>query len=261
MPWWGTFAPWRNSTSPLWPLFSNQVPGKMAASCGLWGVSHAFHIRRQAARTPAKHLSAHHARPGHTPSGVAAENPPGSHRPAATLRRCRSSPSSWTHTFDGLNAFNRQGEPTMQRTIALSAARLSPPLMLSIPIHGTTPATAGESTPNVTGKWQGSYNFRGGRMGSGEITFDLAQQGNTVTGRQSLVDLQPAWGPESGASTIPVQPDIRDGEMMGSTLHFHVPAENISGHLNFTLTVSGNTMTGTMCANYCANLQLKKAAF
>jgi hypothetical protein len=149
----------------------------------------------------------------------------------------------------------------MDRTIALATALLSATLMLFIAMHRTVPATAGESTPNVTGKWQGSYDFRGGRFGSGEISFDLAQQGNKVTGRQSLVDLQPAWGTESGASTIPVQPDIRDGEVMGSTLHFHVPAENVQGNLNFTLTVSGDTMTGTMCGYYCANLKLKKSAF
>jgi hypothetical protein len=149
----------------------------------------------------------------------------------------------------------------MQKTIALSAALLSAALMFFIAMHGTVPATAGESTPNVTGKWEGSYNFRMGRMGSGEITFDLSQQGNKVTGRQSLVDLQPAWGTEAGASTIPVQPDIRDGEMMGSTLHFHVPAENVQGQLNFTLTVTGDTMIGTMCGYNCANLKMKKSAF
>src|SRR5262245_3795890 len=107
----------------------------------------------------------------------------------------------------------------MHRTIALSAALLSATLMLFIAIHGTIPATAGESTPNVSGKWEGSYNFRFGRAGSGEITFQLAQEGTKVTGRQSLVDLLPAWGSESAPGAIPVQPDIRDGEVMGSTLH------------------------------------------
>jgi hypothetical protein len=149
----------------------------------------------------------------------------------------------------------------MQRTIALSTALVSVTLMFLMAIHGTIPASAGESTPNVTGKWEGNYNFRMGRMGSGEITFNLFQQGNKVTGQQSLADLQPAWGTEAGASTIPVQPDIRDGEIMESTLHFHVPAENVQGQLNFTLTVSGDTMIGTMCGYNCANLKLKKSPF
>jgi hypothetical protein len=138
-------------------------------------------------------------------------------------------------------------------------ALLSATLMFFIAMHGTVPATAGESTPNVTGKWEGSYDFRWGRLGSGEITLHLAQEGNKVTGRQSVVDLQPAWGEMAAASTVVVQPDIRDGEMMGSTLHFHVPTEGVQGKLNFTLTVSGDTMTGTMCGYNCAALKLKKS--
>jgi hypothetical protein len=39
-----------------------------------------------------------------------------------------------------------------------------------------------------------------------------------------------------------------------------VPAENVQGQLNFTLTVTGDTMTGTMCGYRCANLKLKKSA-
>jgi hypothetical protein len=147
----------------------------------------------------------------------------------------------------------------MHRTIALSTALLSATLMFFIAMHGAVPATAGEPMPNVTGKWEGSYDFREGRFGSGEITFHLHQEENKVTGRQSLVDLQPAWGEQSAASTIPVGDEIRDGEMMDSTLHFHVPAENVQGRLNFTLTVSGDTMTGTVCGYHCATLKLKRS--
>jgi hypothetical protein len=147
----------------------------------------------------------------------------------------------------------------MRRTIALSTALLAATLMFFIAMHGTGPATAGESKPNVTGKWEGSYDFRWGRSGSGEISLDLAQDGNKVTGKQSLVDLQPAWGSQAAPETIVVQPDIRHGEMMDSTLHFQVPAENVQGNLNFTLTVSGDTMTGTMCGHHCAALKLKKS--
>ena len=147
----------------------------------------------------------------------------------------------------------------MQRTVALSAALLSATLMLLIAIHGNIPATAGESMPNVTGKWEGTYDGRG-RFGSGQITLHLLQEGNKVTGKQSVVDLIPVWGTQAAASDIVVGEEIRDGEIDGSTLHFHVTAENVQGNLNFTLTVSGDTMTGTICGYNCGKLKLKKAA-
>ena len=53
--------------------------------------------------------------------------------------------------------------------------------------------------------------------------------------------------------------EIRDGSIEDSTLHFHVTAENVQGQLNFTLTVSGDSMTGTICGYNCANVKLKKA--
>jgi len=148
----------------------------------------------------------------------------------------------------------------MQRTVALSAALLSATLMLLIVIHGNIPATAGESMPNVTGKWEGTYDGRG-RFGSGQITLHLLQEGNKVTGKQSVVDLIPVWGTEAAASDIVVGEEIRDGEIDGSTLHFHVTTEGVKGSLNFTLTVSGDTMTGTICGYNCGKLKLKKAPF
>jgi hypothetical protein len=147
----------------------------------------------------------------------------------------------------------------MQRTIALFAALLSATLLLFVAIPGNIPATAGQAAPNVTGKWEGTYESRG-RLGTGPITLHLRQEGNKVTGKQSVVDLIPVWGTQAAASTIAVGEEIRDGELMDSTLHFHVTAENVQGQLNFTLTVSGDSMTGTVCGYNCANLKLKKAA-
>jgi hypothetical protein len=144
----------------------------------------------------------------------------------------------------------------MPRTVALSAALLSATLMLLIAMHGTIPATAGESMPNVTGKWEGTWNSRG-RAGSGEITLHLLQEGNKVTGKQSVVDIFPVFGPRQ--EPLVIGEEIRDGSIEDSTLHFHVMAENVQGQLNFTLTVSGDSMTGTMCGYNCANLKLKKA--
>jgi hypothetical protein len=145
----------------------------------------------------------------------------------------------------------------MERTIALSTALLSVTLMFLMAIHGTIPVSAGEAMPNVTGKWEGTYDGRG-KFGSGQITFHLRQEGNKVTGKQSVVDLIPVWGPQTDASTIVVGEEIRDGEIDGSTLHFYVTTEGVRGSLNFTLTVSGDTMTGTVCGYSCGKLKLKK---
>jgi hypothetical protein len=133
-------------------------------------------------------------------------------------------------------------------------------LMVLMAIHGTIPASAGEATPNVTGKWEGTYESRG-TFGNGPITLHLRQEGNKVTGKQSVVDLIPVWGTQAAASDIVVEEDLRDGEIDGSTLHFHVNTEGVSGQLNFTLTVSGDTMTGTVCGYNCGKLKLKKAPF
>jgi hypothetical protein len=147
----------------------------------------------------------------------------------------------------------------MPRTIALATALLSATLLCVIAMHGTAPATAGEALPNVTGKWEGTYDFRGGRYGTGPITLHLRQDGTKVTGKQSLVDLIPVWGEQTTASDIVVGEEVREGELMDSTLHFHVTAENVQGNLNFTLTVRGDSMTGTVCGYRCAILKLTKA--
>ena len=62
----------------------------------------------------------------------------------------------------------------MRRTMTLSTALVFATLALLLVIHGSIPATAGESAPNVTGKWEGSWRHR---AGSGEITIQLAQEG------------------------------------------------------------------------------------
>ena len=146
----------------------------------------------------------------------------------------------------------------MQRTIALSAALLSVTLMYLIVTYGTIPASAGQATPNVTGKWEGTW--RGPRGGSGQITMRLLQEGTKVTGKQNVVDIIPLWGAGSaGSPAIAVGEDVRDGEIEDSTLTFHVTAENVQGQLNFTLMVSGDTMTGTVCGYHCATLKLKRS--
>ena len=55
--------------------------------------------------------------------------------------------------------------------------------------------------------------------------------------------------------------EIRDGTLEDSTLIFHVDAPDApGGQANFTLTVSGETMTGTVCGFTCGTVRLKKSA-
>jgi hypothetical protein len=73
-----------------------------------------------------------------------------------------------------------------------------------------------------------------------------------------VVGVIPLWGAPQRQMVI--GEEIRDGQLLGnSTLHFYVTAENVEGQLNFTLTVSGDSMTGTVCGYHCATLELKKA--
>jgi hypothetical protein len=144
----------------------------------------------------------------------------------------------------------------MPNRIAGCTALVAVTLMCLIALHGTFPATAGEAVPNVSGKWEGTWRTRGGD--SGQITLHLLQEGNKVTGKQSVVGVVPLWG--TPQTQMIIGEEIRDGQLLGnSTVHFYVTAENVQGQLNFTLTVSGNSMTGTACGYNCATLELKKA--
>ena len=52
--------------------------------------------------------------------------------------------------------------------------------------------------------------------------------------------------------------EVRDNRIEDSTLIFHVVADNAPGHINFTLMVSGKTVTGTACGYTRTTLKLKK---
>jgi hypothetical protein len=150
--------------------------------------------------------------------------------------------------------FNRKGEPVMQRITALSTALVFAALLFLIAIPANAPVTAGQAIPNVAGKWEGTWTAR---QGSGPITLNLRQDGNKVTGTQSVVGVIPLFG--EAPRQMVIGQDVREGEIDDSTLHFHVVAENVQGYLNFTLTISGDSMTGTACGWNCAKLKLKKA--
>jgi hypothetical protein len=130
-------------------------------------------------------------------------------------------------------------------------------LALILAGNGGVPAVAGTSTPNVSGTWQGTWRHE---IGSGQITLKLAQEGTKVIGQQSVVDVMPVFG--SQQQTYTLGQDIQDGTLENSTLIFHVWAQNAPvDRVNFTLTVSGDTMTGTVCGYTCGKMSLKKSSF
>jgi hypothetical protein len=123
--------------------------------------------------------------------------------------------------------------------------------------HGGGPPIAGTPTPNVSGTWQGSWRHE---IGSGQITLQLAQEGTKVIGQQSVVNVMPVFGSE--ATTYTLGAYIQDGHLENSTLIFHVRAENAPvDRVNFTLTVSGDTMTGTVCGYTCGTIRATKSPF
>jgi hypothetical protein len=126
---------------------------------------------------------------------------------------------------------------------------------LMITINSDGQAIAGTTAVNVAGTWEGTWVHR---VGSGPITLQLAQEGTNVTGKQSVTSVIPVF---SEASAGKLGAEIRDGTLEDSTLIFHVAAPDASGgQANFTLTVSGETMTGTVCGFTCGTLRLKKLA-
>jgi hypothetical protein len=126
---------------------------------------------------------------------------------------------------------------------------------LMVTRHGDGQAIAGTTAANVAGTWEGTWMHR---VGSGPITLELAQEGTTVTGKQSVTSVIPVFG-ETRASKL--GGEIRDGTLEDSTLIFHVAAPDApGGQANFTLTVSGETMTGTVCGFICGTVRLKKSA-
>jgi hypothetical protein len=66
----------------------------------------------------------------------------------------------------------------------------------------------------------------------------------------------------SQQTTYTLGEDIQDGTLENSTLSFHVRAEDAPvDRVNFTLTVSGDSMTGTVCGYTCGKVRMKKSPF
>jgi hypothetical protein len=73
-----------------------------------------------------------------------------------------------------------------------------------------------------------------------------------------VVGVVPVFDPTQ--QQIVLGEEIRDGQLEDSTLIFHVRAENAPvERVNFTLTVSGDTMTGTVCGYTCGVVKVKKS--
>jgi hypothetical protein len=148
----------------------------------------------------------------------------------------------------------------MLRNITLFMTLLSATVALMLVGAGDRGAIAGTATPDVAGTWQGTWSHR---HGSGRITVQLAQEGTKVTGRQSVVSVTPLFGALRGrriGQPIKLGREIRDGHIEDSTLIFNVEAFGlVSRQVNFTLTVSGETMTGTVCADTCGTAKLQKS--
>ena len=120
--------------------------------------------------------------------------------------------------------------------------------------HADRLALAGAATPTVAGMWEGTWSHR---IGSGQITLRLAQEGTTVIGKQSVVGVVPVFDTRQ---QIVLGEEIRDGQLEDSLLMFHVRAEHTYfNQVNFTLTVSGDTMTGTLCGLTCGLIKLKRS--
>ncbi len=144
----------------------------------------------------------------------------------------------------------------MPRLLTLGTALVVVMGALMVAGHGDGRAGAGTATPDVTGMWEGDWSHR---IGSGQITLRLAQEGAKVIGKQSLAGVIPVFGEERGRQLL-LGEEVRDGQLMDSTLMFHVQAPDTpGGQVNFTLTVSGDTMTGTVCGYTCGMVKLKRS--
>jgi hypothetical protein len=143
----------------------------------------------------------------------------------------------------------------MRRNVMRCTAFALATLALILTGDGGRPSVAGTSTPNVSGTWEGAWTHE---IGSGQITLRLAQEGTKVTGKQSVVGVVPVFGSQR---EISLGEEIQGGHLEDSTLIFHVRAENAPvDRVNFTLTVSGESMVGTVCGYTCGKVRVKKSS-
>ena len=82
-----------------------------------------------------------------------------------------------------------------------------------------------------------------------------------MIGQQSVAGVIPWFGVER-QQQIPLGTEVQAGRLEDATLIFHVSAPEVpTRQVKFTLTVSGETMTGTLCGDTCGVLKLKNAQY
>ena len=113
----------------------------------------------------------------------------------------------------------------MPRRLTRCMARVVVMVALMGAGHGDGLAGAGTATPDVAGMWEGDWNHR---IGSGQMTLRLAQEGTKVIGKQSVVGVIPIFGEQQGRQ-LRLGEEVRDGQLMDSTLMFHVEAPDTPG--------------------------------
>jgi hypothetical protein len=92
---------------------------------------------------------------------------------------------------------------------------------------------------NVTGKWQGTWQFEQVSMGSGQIVMDLKQVGAQLTGDVLVT------GPAMNRPTT-IQATVTGNDI------------KLEGRIPGTLTVTGDQMSGVVYGVLEANLTLRR---
>ena len=102
----------------------------------------------------------------------------------------------------------------------------------------SAPPSAAPSV-DVTGKWQGTWQFEQVALGGGQIIMDLKQSGAEVTGNVVVT------GPSMN------RPTTMQATVSGNQL-------SLEGRVPGTLTVTGDTMSGVVYGVVEANVTLKR---
>lgn len=92
---------------------------------------------------------------------------------------------------------------------------------------------------DVTGKWQGTWQYEQVSLGGGQVVMDLKQDGGEVTG--NLVVTGPSLN----------RPTTIQATVSGNQL-------SLKGRIPGTLTVTGDTMSGVVYGVVEANLTLQR---
>src|SRR5512144_2769620 len=102
-------------------------------------------------------------------------------------------------------------------------------------------ASAPTSPPSVdvTGKWQGTWQFEQVSLGGGQIVLDLKQSGDQVTGNVLVT------GPSLNRPTT-MQATVSGNQII------------LQGRIPGTLTVTGDTMSGVVYGGVEANVTMQR---